>query len=303
MPQEKYITRAEAALLTGPQGVPGGAMTWRGVYASGTAYSADDAVISDEGRAFYALQATTGNAPPAWPDTANAYWQLFAEKGTDGAIGADGTKSYWDNMPGTPSRVSDTSFQIIDDDNANLYDLRFSPGTIISWEKSGGGWQAAKILTASYSSDVVTFTIIGNTLSAGFTDMKFCVHHAQEDRWIIPGMMPAAAQTAMGKQVIWLEDRYVFSAKVMYGTGPTTTNGVWDINDDGSTIFTSKPSIAAGSTSGTEVVSDSLSGTNTTIIAAASRITLDYDSGHATTPGSDAYVFIWSMPKAWRYLP
>lgn len=303
MSEAKYITRAEAALLTGPQGVPGGAMVWRGVYNAGTAYSANDATVSSEGRAFYALQATTGHAPPSWPDTENAYWRLFAERGDDGISGSDGSKTYWDVMPGTPARLSDTSFKIIDDDNLLSYDLRFSPGTIISWQKSGGGWQVAKILTASYASDYVTFTIIGNTLSAGFTDMKFCIHRAQEDRWIVPGMMPAAAQASIGTQVIWLEDRYVFSAKVMYGTGPTTTGGGWDINDDGTTIFSSKPSISAGSTSGTEVVSDSLAGTATTAVAAASRVTLDYDSGHATTPGSDAYVFIWSMPKAWRYLP
>lgn len=302
MTREKYITRAEAALLTGPQGIPGGTMAWKGAYNAGAAYQANDAVVSSEGRGFYALQATTGHAPPSWPDTSNAYWQLFAEKGDDGADGADGQKSYWDAMPGTPDRISDTSFRIIDVSNAGAYNLRFSAGTVITWYH-GGGWYYAKILTASYSGDYVTFTIIGNTLSSGFAGMKYCIHRAQEDRWIIPGMMPAAAQTAMGKQVIWLEDRYVFSAKVMYGTGPTTTGGVWDINDDGSTIFTSKPSISAGSTSGTEVVSDSLSGTNLNAVVAASRITLDYDSGHATTPGSDAYIFIWSMPIAWRYTP
>jgi hypothetical protein len=131
--------------------------------------------------------------------------------------------------------------------------------------------------------------------------MKRCIHPAQEDRWILPGMMPSAATLAIGKQIIWMEDRYVFSAKVMYGIGPLTTGGVWDINDDNSTIFSSKPSISAESAAGTEVVSDSLSGTNLNAVAAASRVTLDYDSGHATTPGNDAYIFIWSMPKSWRY--
>jgi hypothetical protein len=297
MSELKYIMRSEAALLTGPQGVPGGSMTWRGVYASGTAYSADDAVVSSEGRAFYALQSTTGHAPPSWPDTENAYWRLFAEKGDNGSDGSDGSKAYWDDVPGTPARVSDTSFNIVDPGNANLYDKMFSSNTIISWIKSGTWWQFAKVIYASYASDVVTVYIIGQPLTADFSDMKFCVHRAMIDQWIVPGMMPSSAQTAIGKQIIWAEDRYVFSAKVLYGSAPATTGGVWDINDDGSTLFaTTKPSIAAGNTVGPEVAS-------ITEVASGSRVTLDYDSGHATTPGSDAYIFIWSMPVAWRYLP
>lgn len=31
-------------------------------------------------------------------------------------------------------------------------------------------------------------------------------------------------------------------------------------------------------------------------------ITVDYDSGHATTPGADAYIYLFWMPVAWRYL-
>jgi hypothetical protein len=300
--QGRYVLRSEIGSLYGPQGIPGGVMAWRGEYAAGTTYQANDAVLHS-GRGFYALQETTGNAPPAYPATKSAYWSLFAEKGVDGVDGIDAIKNWWDELPGTPTRVSDTSFSITDAGNANLYDQRFPAGTIISWQKYLGGWQVAKITSATYAADAVTFTILGNTLAAGFYDMKYCIHAAKEDRWIVPGMMPSAAQTNIGKQVIWLEDRYVFSAKVLYGTAPTTTGGVWDINDDGGTIFSSKPSIAAGSTSGTEVVSDSLAGTALTAVVAASRITLDYDSGHATTPGSDAQIIVWSMPVSWRHIP
>lgn len=261
-------------------------------------YQANDACRSSEGRSFYALQETTGNAPPTYPATESAYWSLIAEKGVDGVDGIDAIKNWWDELPGTPTRVSDTSFSITDAGNANLYDQRFPAGTIISWQKYLGGWQVAKITSASYAADAVTFTILGNTLSIGFTDLKYCIHAAKEDRWIIPGMMPSSAQTNIGRQTIWSEDRYVFSAKIYYGTAPTTTVGTWDINDDGTTLFTTKPTSA-----GTEVVSNSLAGTATTAVAAASRVTLDYDSGHASTPGADAQIIIWSMPVSWRYIP
>lgn len=296
--QQRYLLRSELENLRGPQGVPGGPYNWHGDYDPLHAYVANDAVRS-EGRSFFALQATTGNAPPSPPDTDSAYWAMFSDRGEAGIDGAN----FWNEMPGTPTRISDTSFSITDIGNSNLHDKIFGPGSIISWERSGGGWQTAKITTATYSLNAVTFIIFGNTLSAGFSDMKYCTQFVREDVWMIPGSMPAAALANLAKTIIWQEDRYVFSAKVYYGTGPTTTGGVWDINDDGSTIFTSKPSIAAATTEGTEVVSDSLSGTATTAVAAKSLLTLDYDSGHATTPGSDAYIYIWSMPVGWRYRP
>lgn len=285
--------------MQGPQGEPGGVMSWKGDYAAGTQYYENDGVLSSEGRGCRAVQDTIGHAPPSYPDTSNAYWSVFAEKGGDGA---DGIKTIWDDMPGSPARVSNTSFSILDTSNANGYDLVFSPGTIVSWQKSGGGWQAAKILTATYSANYVTFTIIGNTLAASFTDMKYCIHRAKEDRWVIPGMMPSAAVVGISGAVIWREDRYVFSAVVAYQTGPTSTAGAWDINDDGSSIFATKLPIAAAATEGTEIVCNSLLSDATTAVAAKSQLTLDYDSGHASTPGSDAYIYIFSMPKAWRYI-
>lgn len=55
----------------------------RGAYSSGTTYDANDIVL-DNGSTWIALQPTTGNAPPVLPTESNAYWRLFAAKGTDG---------------------------------------------------------------------------------------------------------------------------------------------------------------------------------------------------------------------------
>lgn len=209
--------------------------------------------------------------------------------------------SFWTTFPGTPTRVSDTSFSVTDTSNTNLYDKMFGPGTIIKWEKSGGGFQCAKIVSATYASDAVTVVIVGNTLYAGFTDMKYCLMRALEDVFIVPGNLPTAALTDCAKTIVPSMDVYVFSAKVQYKTAPATTGGVWDINDDSATIFATKPPIAAAAKLGTETVCDSLSGTNLTAVAAFSELTLDYDSGHATTPGADAYVHLYYMPVAWRY--
>lgn len=334
----------------GAQGTPGGTLAWKGLYDAGTAYSTNDGVISSEGRAFYALQATTGNAPPSYPTTTSAYWSLFAERGTSG-IQADGSvpmtgaltmtqiatptepaasktaiyaksdgkvykfanggaeteigsgAGFWSDVPETPTRVSDSQFTITDASNANKYDKIFTKGTVIKWEKSGGGFQCAMIKAAAYGSNAVTIDILGNDLVAGFTAMKYCIHRAKEDVFIVPGTMPGnTATTDIGKTIYALCDLLVFAAQVRYKTAPTTTKGVWDINDDATSIFTTKPEIAAAATQGTEQISDCILDTALTVVAKDSAITLDYDSGHATTPGADAYVTIWWMPEAWRYL-
>lgn len=67
--------------------VPGG---YDDEYAYGKGY-----VIRDGGSSWITLQATTGNAPPTLPTISNAYWELFVQKGQDGAgtgdvVGPDG---------------------------------------------------------------------------------------------------------------------------------------------------------------------------------------------------------------------
>ncbi len=300
--QARYLLRSELPSLVGPQGIAGGPYNWHGDYDPAHAYVANDAVRY-EGRSFFALQATTGNAPPTAPDTDSSYWALYAECGADGTDGVDGATTIWSDVPGTPTRLTDTTFKIIDTGNSNLYDQIIPVGSIISWEKSGGGWQAAKITSATYAANYVTFEIKGNTLAADFYSMKYCAYSAIEDCWVLPGGLPSAAVTSIGRYLYWLEDRYVFSALAIYGSAASTTKGVWDINDDGSSIFTTKPEIAAGDTEGTETVSNSLAGTNVVAVAAKSKITLDYDSGNASNPGEDAYILIWSMLRGWRYRP
>lgn len=84
------ITRGDAAVTSSP--VTGGyelsfvipSQVAQGDYAGGAAYVAGD-VVQYAGSSWTALQATTGNAPPTLPTTNNAFWQLQAQKGNDGA--------------------------------------------------------------------------------------------------------------------------------------------------------------------------------------------------------------------------
>lgn len=58
-------------------------MTARGNFDNATAYAIGDGVLY-QGSTWVAIAATTGNLPPNLPTTANAWWQLVAQKGTDG---------------------------------------------------------------------------------------------------------------------------------------------------------------------------------------------------------------------------
>ncbi|TDW21079.1 carbohydrate binding protein [Rhizobium azibense] len=75
---------------TGPQGIQGiqgpigpRGVNPRGTYSGATAYVVGDGVLYN-GSTFVCVANTTGNAPPTLPTTSNTWWQLVAQKGTDG---------------------------------------------------------------------------------------------------------------------------------------------------------------------------------------------------------------------------
>lgn len=73
----------------GPKGDPAILGVRKGDYSGATAYVEND-IVQYEGSSWIALGATTGNAPPMLPTTANTYWQLVAAKGAAGDDGDDG---------------------------------------------------------------------------------------------------------------------------------------------------------------------------------------------------------------------
>lgn len=66
--------------VAGAQGIAGQSFTWRGPWSSATAYALRD-VVSLNGNSYIAILAGTNQNPA----TATTYWQVMAQKGTDGA--------------------------------------------------------------------------------------------------------------------------------------------------------------------------------------------------------------------------
>jgi len=329
--------------VQGIQGIPGGTLAWKGPYNASTQYAANDGVLSTEGRAFYALQPTKGNAPPTYPTTTNAYWSLFAEAGLDG-IQADGSVAmtgaltltqiatpsepaasktaiyaksdgkiykyanggaeteigsgagFWSSVPGTPTRVSDTQFTITDSGNANKYDKIFTKGTILQWTETAT-FCTGMIVSASYGANTVTINIVGDSLTAGFTAMKYCIHKAIRLRLpVVPGTL-AVADNPSGVYEYMPWDAIKLSIDVFVGTAGTTNATTGHVNDDGTAINSADFSIASTETSDLGNVCDA----PTTIIAAGSKLSIDITAVSTTAP-VDLYVYLWCYPESWRYM-
>jgi hypothetical protein len=114
------------------------------------------------------------------------------------------------------------------------------------------------------------------------------------EQFIRPGRLGAGADTFK----TWFApcDVYILAADARVKSAGTTNATVFDINDDGSTKFTTKPSISSGSTSDLNNVADNPSA----LVAEGSVITADIDSV-STTPPTDAYLYIYYYPVSWRY--
>lgn len=199
--------------------------------------------------------------------------------------------SFWGDVPGTPTRVSDTQFTITDTSNANGYDTLFKKGVVLKWLESST-FQTAMVISSSYGTNTVTINIVGDSLTAGFTSMKYAIQEAMCETFIIPGTI--ATGTDLAKTWYVPEQCYIISADAYVKTAGTTNSTVFDINDDGSTKFTTKPTITTGTTSDIDNVADNPS----TAVAKDSLITIDVDSVSTTAP-VEAYVKVFWYPIEW----
>jgi len=219
--------------------------------------------------------------------------------GTETEIGAGGAAgtAFWSDVPGTPTRVSDTQFTITDTSNTNKYDLLFKKGTIIKWDESGT-FQTGMVISSSYGTNTVTINIVGDSLTAGFTAMKYAIPKALFETFIIVGTFPSAATTDLSKTWYPSSGVFILSADLVVKTaGSGTGSTVVDINVSASTKFTTKPTLTTTGTSDIDNVADNPS----TEVAAEAPVTVDVDSVTATTAPVDGYVRLYYYPSDWRY--
>jgi hypothetical protein len=158
--------------------------------------------------------------------------------------------SYWTTLPGTPTRTGNYTLTITDTANANLYDLKFSRGTVLKWIDTTV--KMAMVHSATYSSNTVTITTIGDILnsSATMSSFTYAIEKAEKVTFAIAGTI--AAGTNLSRK--WKADKpyRIFGADALHGTAGTTNPTTYEIekNSTNNSVFTTDISIASGATIG-----------------------------------------------------
>ena len=234
-------------------------------------------------------------AASAWAFLAHGVAGQVLTTGGNGAdpswADATGGAAFWTTVPGTPTRVSDTQFTITGD-----YSKAFAKGTILQWTETAT-FCTAMVESASYSAPDTTINVVGDSLTAGFTEMKYCIHKAIRLRLpVVPGTL-AVADNPSGVYEYMPWDAIKLSIDAFVGTAGTTNATTGHVNDDGTAINSADFSIASTETSDLGNVCDA----PTTVIAAASKLSIDITAVSTTAP-VDLYVYLWCYPESWRYM-
>ncbi|MCJ9669632.1 MULTISPECIES: hypothetical protein [unclassified Neorhizobium] len=124
----------------------------RGDYSSVTAYDPRD-MVTDNGSSWVALQATTGNAPPVLPTTANAYWQLAARRGIDGTGTGDMVGPNGGVANGNVPSFSGTSGKLLGDSGKPASGLVVGPAVSVDGALVGYSGTSGKLLKALTSAE------------------------------------------------------------------------------------------------------------------------------------------------------
>ncbi|TXH55813.1 MAG: hypothetical protein E6Q97_07930 [Desulfurellales bacterium] len=234
-------------------------------------------------------------APGEWAfllSISGVAWKLAVYSNTN--AGTNAGLTFWTAVPGSPTRTSNTTLEVTDTGNANKYDKLISKGTCLKWTESASVKQAM-VISATYATNKVTVTIIGDTMaSIDANSLKYGAEKAREVNWAVAGTIGATGTDVAGHFYAPMEMK-IFGADIRLGTAGNGTTTV-DINDDGTTMFTTKPSITTTNTSDLDNTADS-----GTVAAEDSKLTIDLDAV-AGTAGVDLYVKLFWTPNLNQHL-
>lgn len=221
------------------------------------------------------------------PTSAGSSGQFLQTDGSGNASWAAASGGFWTAVPGSPTRSSNTVFTVTDSANANKYDLLLSRGTVIKWTESSTVRQAM-VVSASYATNTVTVTIIGDTLtSIDSSSMKYASQKARVITSMIAGTIGATANDVTARFFAPMALHY-FGATAFHGTAGTTNATTYQVSknatDGSGTILASALSIASAGTASSDQTA-----TSGTTLAAGDYITINI-TAVSTTGAVDAYI-------------
>ena len=196
----------------------------------------------------------------------------------------------WTAVPGTPTRTGNTTFTITGD-----YTSLVTTGMVIKWTESAA-IKVGMVLSSTYSSPNTTVTIVGDTMaSIDASSCKYFHGKAIVRAFSVAGTLGA---TATDVARAWYADiaYRVICAKPSVGFAGTTNNTTFDVNKNGTTMFTTKPTVATTALTGTLFTAD-----NGTSLAINDRVSIDIDAVQ-TTPAIDGYIDLFILPTYYLQL-
>jgi hypothetical protein len=196
-------------------------------------------------------------------------------------------------MPGTPTRVGNTSFTVTGDITTYV-----AKGMIIKWTESSTVRCAMVSIPSTYGAPNTTITIIGDTMaSIDVSSLKYFTPGGAEifkERFAIAGNIGAVASDVANAYYA-TEPMRMLGADLQVGTAGTTNSTTIDINIAGTTAFTTKPTLATTvATSPTPFTADTAKS-----LTLNQRVSIDIDAIQ-TTNAIDLYVQLYLFPI--RYL-
>ncbi|MCX6232117.1 MAG: hypothetical protein NTZ33_11290 [Bacteroidetes bacterium] len=224
----------------------------------------------------------------SWP----AGTSLVGPQGPQGAAGANA--SFWNTMPGTPVRTGNTTFTVTGDITTYV-----AKGMIIKWLESSVVRCAMVSIPSTYGAPNTTITIVGDTMaSIDAGSLKYCMLGAEMfmQKFAVAGTIGATG-TDIANAYYATEPMRVIASDLQVGTAGTTNSTTVDINKNGITMFTAKPTLASTvATSPTPYTADTA-----TSLALADKVTLDVDAVQ-TTAAIDLYLQLYVFPTRYLYL-
>jgi hypothetical protein len=269
---------------------------WMGLWSSGTTYSANQLVRSSEGHLFMSLVGSNLNHQPPTDGSDSAYWGCLVQKGAQGDAGVGG---FWYAVPGSPVRVSNTSFNLTDSNNpVNHYDLLFQKRVVVKWTESNVQ-KVAMVTASSFSSPTVTVNIIGNAMaSIDYGSLKYALLPALMDvSFVSVGTLGVLIDGTLGLKIRIPEDRWPFGIDMWLGY-PGTTSGstTCQVYDDGSSIANASVAYNASPYESVNNVATVL-----TKIAKGSYLTVGVSAIPGSQTSADLYVILYTIPDEWLY--
>ena len=199
-----------------------------------------------------------------------------------GDIPISSGSSFWTVLAGA-TRVSNTSLTVTGDQTSIIKEK-----SIVKWTESST-IRCAMVSSVSYST-TTTINLVGDVMaSIDSNSFKYCAVEPEIINFAYAGNLGATATDVMN--AYYADEPFrVLGAKFSVGTAGTTNSSTIDINKAGTTMFTTKPTLATTVASAGFFTADTA-----TSLAVNDKVTIDIDAVQ-TTNAIDGYVRLYLFP-------